>query len=149
MTTMRAMSRTTPVEQLMTRGVATAHPGDTLREAAARMLTFGVRHLPIVDGDQRLIGILSDRDVRSAVGTPEVVLEPAAARARLRSLKVADVMTRDPFTTSVDATLADVAHYLVEHRVGAVPVVDDERRVVGIVSYIDVIRALVDGSDIP
>lgn len=144
---MNPTSRSTPVAELMTRGVATAHPNDSLREAAARMLTFGVRHLPIIDGDQRLIGILSDRDVRSAVGSPEVVLEPQAARSRLRSLKVADVMTRDPVTLAPDATLADVAQYLVEHKVGAVPIVDDDRRVLGIVSYIDVIRALVEGPD--
>jgi CBS domain-containing protein len=133
------------LEGFVGRPLATVHPGDDLLEAVTRMASGGVRHLPVVDGDGRLTGMVSDRDVRAAVGSPMLALERGPARARVRALKVADVMSRGPVSVPPSATLEEVARILVERRVGAVPIVDDEGRPVGLISYIDALRAVLEG----
>ena len=130
------------VASVMTRNCATAKPGDELVDAVARMTALGVRHLPVVDGEDRLVGMLSDRDVRTVVGNPTAALDHAAARARVRHFKVADAMTHTPFSAGIDATLTEVGQHLTDRRLGAVPIVDDAGRVLGIISYVDVIRAI-------
>jgi acetoin utilization protein AcuB len=131
-----------PLSRLATREVATVKPTDDLVDALACMSAAGIRHLPVVDGEGRIVGMLSDRDVRAAVGSPAVALDHAAARARVSALKVADAMARAPVTVGPDASFVDVARCLADHRVGAVPVVTAEGKVVGIVSYVDVLNAI-------
>jgi CBS-domain-containing membrane protein len=125
---------------LMTRGPATAASDDSLTDAAARMAEKGVRHLPVIDGDRRVVGILSDRDVRTTLGDLLRPLHPGDAAARMAAFRVSDAMTRDPFTVGDAAPFAEVVKVFVDQRVGAVPVVDTEGRLVGIISYVDVFR---------
>jgi acetoin utilization protein AcuB len=125
----------------MTCNVVTGRPGDTLVDAAARMRSIGVRHLPVLDGDGCLVGILSDRDLRAVVGNPDALDGDEAPSLRVRALKVRDVMSRDPITTSATAPLEEAGRMLVEHRIGALPVTDDGRHIVGMLSYVDYIRA--------
>ncbi len=125
---------------LMTREPATAAADDNLMDAAARMADRNVRHLPVVDGDRHVVGILSDRDVRTQVGDWLRPFRPGDAVARARTLRVGDAMTRDVFTVDQDAPFADVVRVFTDQRVGAVPVVDDTERLVGIISYVDVFR---------
>jgi CBS domain-containing protein len=130
------------VDGVMTRDPATAHPGDTMVDAVARMRGLGVRHLPVVDGDHRLVGIISDRDVRSAVAEAhEASDDDDVPNTRIAALRVRDVMTRDPFTLLPNATIGQAARLLIEHQIGAAPVVDSNGRLVGILSYVDVMRA--------
>ena len=125
---------------LMTRAPTTAAADDLLLDAAARMADRNVRHLPVVDGDQHVVGILSDRDVRTAVGDSARPLHLDDARVRAQSLRVAHVMTPDVFVVRQDAPFADVVRVFTEQRVGAVPVVDEGDRLVGIISYVDVFK---------
>lgn len=123
---------------LMIRRVATAHPSDTLPDAASRMSQHGIRHLPVVDGEGRVVGILSERDLRTVGGS---VLEDGA-RGSFATMRVDDVMTRDPRTVQAGDPLALAVRALVEDRFGALPVVDDDERLVGILSYVDLLRYL-------
>jgi CBS domain-containing protein len=125
---------------LMSRVPATAAADDNLIDAAARMAERNVRHLPVIDGDRHVVGILSDRDVRTMIGDSSRSLRPSEALVRMQSLHVADAMTRDAFVVRQDAPFADVARVFIDQRVGAVPVVDDEERLVGIISYVDVFK---------
>jgi CBS domain-containing protein len=125
---------------LMTRAPATAAADDKLLDAAARMADRNVRHLPVVDGDRHVVGILSDRDVRTLVGDWARPLHPDDAVVRARSLRVADAMTRDVFTVDQEAPFEEVVRVFTDQRVGAVPVVDNKERLVGIISYVDVFR---------
>ena len=125
---------------LMTRVPTTAAADDHLLDAAARMSERNVRHLPVVDGDRHVVGILSDRDVRTVVGDSCRPLHPDDALLRMRSLRVAHAMTRDVFVVRQDEPFAEVVRVFTEQRVGAVPVVDDADRLVGIISYVDVFK---------
>lgn len=136
---------TRTVQEVMTPDPVKCHADDRLLDAAARMVQFNVRHLPVVDADQHVVGILSDRDVRQAMGDPLLPLtEPKPWRSDLKAkseLRVADAMTRAPMIAHHDDSLTRVVGDLIDQRVGALPVVDHEERLVGIVSYLDVLAA--------
>jgi CBS domain-containing protein len=125
----------------MTREPATTHPDDYLLDAAARMQELGVRHLPVVDGQDRVLAMLSDRDVRSAIGDPARALgSPHIVSIDL--LKVRDAMSQPAVTTSGERSCREIGRLFADRAIGAMPVVDDDGKLLGIVSYIDVLRVL-------
>jgi CBS domain-containing protein len=130
----------TRVEVAMKRDPATVPPYAPLLEAVGIMVDREVRHVLVVDDARRVIGIVSDRDVRTAIGDPLDALRQELTE--LEELKVASVMTTEVITVRDDARLSDVARQFVDERIGALPVVDSKDRLVGLVSYVDVIRAL-------
>jgi CBS domain-containing protein len=135
---------TPAVGRIMNRVPLTAAGDDALVDAASRMATHGVRHLPVVDGDRRVVGMLSDRDVRGAIGDPTHALQTARGTPRLHEMRVARTMSRPAFTVPADTPVGQVANYFIDRRIGAIPVVDADDTLVGIVSYVDVLRALLD-----
>jgi predicted transcriptional regulator len=130
------------VAEAMTRDPQVVHAGDHLLDAAGRMQALGIRHLPVVDGEAKVIGMLSDGDVRTAVGNPQRVAGGEAAEVQLELLLVRDVMSSPAITVRPDERCADVARYFADMKVGAMPVVDADNRILGICSYIDILRAL-------
>lgn len=121
----------------------TAIRGDRpLMEAADAMVEQGVRHLPVVDTRDRVIGIVSDRDVRAAVGDPGLAVVNEAMRDRLRGLRVWSAMSTPVRTVEVDTPISDAIQCFIDHRIGALPVVDADEHLVGILSYIDVLSAV-------
>lgn len=128
-------------ESVMTSKIVAVHPGERLIDAAAIMVAEGTRHLPVVDGVNRILGILSDRDVRAAVGDPISSLEDGTSASVYR-LRVSDAMTANPRTVSPETTLEEVVAILVRERFGALLVADEADKLLGIVSYIDVLDAL-------
>jgi acetoin utilization protein AcuB len=118
---------------IMTGAPITAAAGDALSEALHKMSAANIRHLPVVDGDGRLVGLLTDRDVR----LPEVQSSGAG-------LRVGTVMATDVLTLTTGAPFSLLVSAFVDRRVDAVPVVDEAERLVGIVSYVDALRASVD-----
>jgi acetoin utilization protein AcuB len=140
---------TTRVKDVMTRKPYTIDPDAPIETASAVMRDRGVRHLPVVDDTGRLMGMISDRDVRDAVFAPAFAERlSASARRRLRTvavtletLKVKDVMTWDTMTTEPDTLLAQAAAVMFEGRVGSLAVVQ-KGQLVGIVTERDVLKAL-------
>lgn len=131
---------TDTARMLMSRVPVTAAADDNLLDAAARMAARNVRHLPVVDGERHLVGILSDRDLRTVLGDASRPFQPGDAKVRMQSLRVADAMTRGAFSVHQDAPFHDVVRIFTDQRVGAVPVVDDGDRLIGIISYVDVFK---------
>ncbi len=130
------------VDEVMTRDPATVEPDDTLGDAAELILQGGFRHVPVVDGAGRLLGLLSERDLRTKLGA-DVSDFPDAALDAL-SEAVSESMTPDPITVEIGTPLSEVVEAFAAERVGAIPVVDDEK-LVGIISYLDVLKWLRDG----
>jgi CBS domain-containing protein len=129
-----------PVVHVMTMNPAVTAADATLGEAAGVMLEGGFRHLPVVDADRRLAGMIAERDLRAALGVELERLSDAGAG--LLEQLVERAMRPDPITVGADATLREVVEVLSEERIGALPVVDERERLVGIVSYVDVLRFL-------
>lgn len=125
---------------IMTVEVRVIRADETLATALELLDAVEARHLPVVDEDDRLVGMLSDRDLCNVLRRDE---DPAASpEARSRARKpVVEVMTRDPISVTDGADIEDVVDLLIDSKVGAIPVVDDDRQVIGIISYVDVLRA--------
>ena len=105
---------------------------------------MSIRHLPVVRGNE-LVGIISDRDMKSLTA-PRLVDEQSLDDLRGRyDQPVSEVMNPDVLSVGEDAELKEIVELMLEGKVGAVPVVDKGTGdLVGIVSYIDVLRTLVD-----
>ena len=119
-----------------------AHPRDSLASANHKLVDSTVRHLPVVDDDFRIVGMLSDRDVRSVVGDPVSVIE-RHDRGFAAETCVDAVMTTNPFCVAPDTLVVEIARKLVDDPIGAVVVVSAEDELLGIVSYVDVIAHLI------
>ncbi len=114
------------IENCMTPNPVTVTPGDSLAVAKARMDTGRFRRLPVVD-QGKLVGILTEREIRSHLGY-------------LESTRVNAAMTADPATITPRTTAEDAARLMLEHKIGGLPVLDNGA-LVGIVSTSDVLRA--------
>ncbi|KFA89625.1 CBS domain-containing protein [Archangium violaceum] len=122
------------IRDVMTPDAVAAHPGTTLVAAAEMMRLLNVGSLPVVDGE-RVVGILTDRDI---------VVRGLALGFNPRTASVADVMTRNVQTCSVDDDVEDVAHQMRELQVRRLLVVDERERLIGIVSLGDLAMEMED-----
>ena len=137
------------VREVMSKDPITIDPEAPIATAIAVMRDKGVRHLPVVDDAGRLLGMISDRDLRDAVFAPAFAEHLSlVARRRLRGLsatleglRVKNVMTWDAVTTKPEASLAQAAAVMFEGRFGSLPVMEKDK-LVGIITERDVLRAL-------
>jgi acetoin utilization protein AcuB len=125
------------VKDSMTREVAVLSPQTTATEALALCRERRIRHLPVL-GEDRLVGIVSDRDLRSAA---PALGDPGRASA-LERIRASDVMTRDVVTARPDDPIEQAANRMRERRIGCLPVIEDGA-LVGILTSSDVMEALV------
>jgi acetoin utilization protein AcuB len=133
------------VGKSMTAKVITIDENESLFTAWELMREHDIRHLPVVDEENRPIGMVTDRDLRSAMPY-RIYRNPATARAeseRIAKLKVIDIMTQDPVTILLTWTIQDALLLIQEKRFGAFPVVDDQGKLVGMISVRDLLRAFV------
>ena len=130
--------------ELMTENPATLTAQATIAEAWDLMRELEVRHVPVIQ-DGALVGMLSDRDLARVDLASRLMAEGAGAAGQDLGTPIAGLMSTDVIVVQPETELSDVIDLLVESRVGALRVVDsDTRAVVGIVSYIDVLRAIQD-----
>lgn len=132
------------VSRSMSRKVVTVVKETAVLEAQSLMQRKKIRHLPVVDGENRLLGIVTDRDIRSALPY-DLVKGTADSRQRDKyaHLKVGDIMSTDLLPVSPTHTLQDALLLLEKKKVGSLPVVDDDNRVVGVLSVRDLMRAFI------
>src|SRR4029450_1210752 len=127
---------------LMTTHPVTVTPQATIAEALDLMRDLDIRHIPVVESDP-LVGMLSDRDLPYLNVGALLSDQGAAALRRELATPVIKVMRSDVICVEPETDLSDVIGLLIEHKVGAIPVIEaDTRAVVGIVNYIDVLRAV-------
>lgn len=132
------------IDKSMTKNVVAVGPEMSIVAAREIMAKHGIRHLPVVVEDDKLVGIVTDRDIRTAM--PSAVLfdaEHAAQLEQVAGIKVQDIMTSGPVTVSPTQTLEDALLMMEMNKVGAFPVVDEEGRLKGIISVRDLMRAFV------
>jgi acetoin utilization protein AcuB len=129
------------VRELMTSHPICISASSPVREAVEMLRDLDIRHLPVVDDENCLVGMVSDRDLR---GLSIPVVGDADYQGQLyRTLDapVSAVMSAGLVTVEPEDDVTDAIDLMIEHKVGAVPVVDPEGdELVGIVSYVDVLR---------
>ena len=125
------------VVDVMKQNPLTVTVSETGGQADDLMTENKFRQLPVVKGKE-LIGIVTDRDVRSFFSSS--LLTSPEQWERARNTKVREIMSADPITLSPDDELEEAVELLIEEKVGGIPVVDEAEGLVGIVTYIDVLR---------
>ncbi len=127
------------VRDVMSMSPVTIPASLSVHEAHTLMQQRKVRHLPVLQ-DGCLVGMVSDRDIRLVLPSPATSLAVWEIRYLLDKLTVGEMMTCFVMTTAPDCLMTEAVGRMLEHRVGALPVVED-RRVVGILTRTDVLRA--------
>ncbi len=120
-------------------------PEASALEALDLMVERGIRHLPVVDGERRVVGVVTIDDLRAALPLPLGLRTPLAPDDRqvVQDWTVGEVMTHAPEVADCDTSLAEAAERMADHRIGCLPVVDEEGRLAGLLSETDALRALV------
>jgi acetoin utilization protein AcuB len=131
------------VKDLMSRQVVTIGASDSCLEAVARMHQARVRHLPVVNNEELLVGIVTDRDLRHHLFSPHVYKELGVMSmdVLLKAVPVAEIMSTDVITVAPEDDLVDAARYMLEEKVGSLPVVEGGRAV-GIITETDLLRQI-------
>jgi acetoin utilization protein AcuB len=129
------------VGKRMTKKMITAAPEDTLKQAADLLAGNRIHRLPVVR-DDKLVGIVSDSDIRNAA-----VRDSSRGAAAVATMTVGEIMTREVITVTPWDTVEDALLVLQKKRLGALPVVEGGR-VVGIITKADVLTALIETLDI-
>lgn len=127
------------VRELMTPAPITVGSETSVVDARHLMATRRIRHLLVVEG-ARLTGIVTDRDIRLNLPSPATSLSVWEVNYLLARLIVKEVMSRTLVTIGPEQDAAEAARLMVEHKIGALPVLDGER-LVGIVTETDFLRA--------
>ncbi|MEK7204595.1 MAG: CBS domain-containing protein [candidate division NC10 bacterium] len=111
------------VKDRMKRDPVTVKKDDSFRYALKLIRKEGIRHLPVLDG-KKLVGIVTDSDLRQAAPSPATSLEVHELNYLLERLKIEAIMTKKVITVAPDTNLLEAAKLLLAHKVGCLPVVE-------------------------
>lgn len=125
----------------MTRDVLTLGVEEPIRRAWELVEEKRLRRFPVLEGG-RLVGIVTDRDLRNATSSSVVLTEKKYHDYLLDTIKVESIMTPDPRTVSPETSLKEAAGIILEMKVGGLPVVEGDR-LVGIITETDLLNSLV------
>ena len=130
------------VSKNMTINPVTTTPDMGVFEAFELMKNEGVQRLPVLDNDGNLVGIISEKNITSAAADREVSIVEFALL--LSKIKVGDVMTKEVITVSVDDPVELAARKMSDNDISILPVVDNDGKLVGVVSRSDLFRLLLE-----
>ena len=129
------------VRDIMANNVICISHKATLKDAHELMQTRGVRHLPVIsENDGTLIGVLTHKKMISAVMTMINKYGTDALARKERGQLIEDLMTTDFQKLTEDEPLKIVVEYFIDNKLGCLPVIDDENKVIGIVTSSDIVR---------
>ena len=135
-----------PVSARMVRNVITLSPDDSLRAVVELELQKKIRHFPVVDAAGKLLGIVTDRDLKRALPSPLVPLETDERERILDETKVSRIMTRDPVCVGPGTPIAEAVRVLLSKRVTGLPVIENGT-LCGIFTAVDALKALLEKLD--
>lgn len=127
------------ISEWMTTVPITVSPATPVSEARELMHRKQIRHLLVMEGE-RLVGIITDRDIKLNLPSPATSLSVWEVNYLLTRLTVGEVMTKHVITTGPERPVAEAVRLMLAHKIGALPVTE-EGRVVGIITETDLLRA--------
>lgn len=140
------------VQDLMTRNVLTVRSSTPLKDAAALLAEHRISGLPVVDGERRVLGVLSEGDILfKESGTREhqgffdrlLAVPPTGNELKLAARTVGEAMSAPALTIGPRRPVTQAATMMIEEGVNRLPVIDDEERLIGIITRADLVRAFV------
>ena len=132
------------VADLMKANPATIKQDETINSASTMFKEKSIRHLPVVDDKGKLTGIITDRDLKRASASNASLLEVHELLYLLDRVKVSQVMSRKPITTSPQADIKSAAGLLVQNKIGSLPVLEGDK-LVGIITDTDLLAHMANG----
>ena len=139
------IARKPRVRDRMSSDPFTVGPNDSLQSVVDLLRRRDIRAVPVVE-EGRLVGIVTDRDLRQVAPSYPLFRDEDEIRRYTENLKVTAAMTADPFRISPDASLIEAAKLLEIYRIGALPVVDGET-LVGMISVTDLLRVFIEQNE--
>ncbi len=131
------------VRDWMTKEVIRISPETTLPKAHEMMAENNIRRLPVVDDDNRLIGIVTLGDVRGAEPSQATSLSMWELNYLLTTVCIEELMTKNPVTIGQDATIGEAARLMLDYRISGLPVTNQLGKLVGIITESDIFRMVV------
>ncbi len=135
------------LSEIMNRDMVTVDKHASLRRARRILDQYRIRHLLVVEG-KRLVGIVTDRDLRQAAPSSKSPLTISERQEFMDELKVLEVMSRKLITASSTTTIREAAKVMISEKIGCLPVVDGNQ-LIGIVTQTDLLEMLVRGEQAP
>ena len=130
------------VKYWMKRDVVTIDVDASMQEAANLLKKHNTSILPVMRKD-KLVGILTDRDLKRASASDATLLDVHELNYLLTKVKVADIISKNPITVPPDFTLEETASLLLHNKISGVPVMAADGKVIGIITQMDLFRALI------
>ncbi len=127
------------VEEIMSKTVVTVELDDSLKVVKEIFDNTRFHHLLVIESE-KLFGVLSDRDLLKALSPNIGTIAETARDAASLNKRVHQIMTRKPVTISKNAGISDAIHIFNHHNISCIPVVDDDRKPVGILSWRDILK---------
>jgi CBS domain-containing protein len=140
------------VKDLMTKDVLTVRPSMPLKEAAAMLAEHRISGLPVIDDERRVLGVLSEGDIlykeTGAKDKPGLIdrllsVPPVGLDLKLAAKTVGEAMSAPALTVGPRRPVTEAASLMIDERVNRLPVIDDEERLIGIITRADLVRAFV------
>lgn len=132
------------VRDIMHTSVITLHSSDKLNVAEDIMTMGRIRHLPVVDGHNRVVGIVTQRDLYKAAISTVLGFDRDKEHEWLGKVRVEDVMTKEILTVSAEAGVIETVDKLLTMKIGCLPVVDTEGKLIGVITETDCLRCFRD-----
>jgi len=132
------------IEAIATREVITARTTDSMLTASKLLKERVIRHLPVLDEKGRLVGVITDRDIKRASASEATSLEIHELLYLLDRIGVSKVMTKNPVTVTPYTSVQEAAALMVKHKVGCLPVVN-AGKLAGIVTDMDMLKLVARG----
>jgi CBS domain-containing membrane protein len=129
----------------MSSPVHTIHRGASLNELADLLDRFDVRHVPVVDGDGDIVGLVSDRDLLRNVLTDQADVPLSVRNASLENTRVESVMTEEVVTLEPNEPAQRAARAMLDNKFGCIPITEGSR-LVGIITQADFLRLFADAA---
>ncbi len=134
------MSSPVLVHHIMSTDVVALFEEQTLPLAEDIMRIHKFRHLPVIDAERRLVGLITQRDVLRGQISVLVGLTPTERRARQEDIQISELMTRDVWTVTGSTLASHAGQTLLDHKYSCLPVIDEDRVLRGIVTERDFLR---------
>ena len=130
------------VKEWMAKDPIVIDENTSIMKATQIMKEHGIRRIPVVR-DGRLIGIISDRDIKEAAPSKATSLDVHELYYLLSEIKVKDIMTPDPITLKENDSVEKAAVIMLENRISGIPIVDEDYHVIGVITQTDVFKVMI------
>ncbi len=130
------------VRNWMSKDVITVDVNDSMQDATRLLKENNIRGLPVIKKG-KLVGIVTDRDLKNASASDATTLEIHELLYLISKIKIKDIMTKNPITIPPDYTVEEAAEVLLKNKLSGAPVVDEKGQLIGVITQADIFRVLV------